>query len=450
MECRMKRIGYILLCSVGLLVIATLVLAQLETPRAKSLLRVMTGKEVRGYYGTAVSPALAFKDTTRWFAVSATGETDGPVRVGKVFLYDNLLSGEPVLTIRGGEGELFGTTLATGDWNGDGIPDLAVGAPAGQGTGSRAPGKVYLYLGGEAFGAAADAVLSAGEAGDAFGAAICMTDDINGDSLADLVVGAPYSRKAGATAGRAYVWFGRHAGGPGRAPDAEIRLGTTNDLFGTAVATGDVNGDGQADLVIGSPHDKTGDKWLGSVTVIYGGKKVSFAAPSQVIWGEGTSWQDEFGTSVAVVPDMNGDGAGEILVGAPQVTDLGKQVGKVYLFHGGAKIEAKPSATYVGSSEAGRFGQHVFSLGDVNGDGKGDWAAQAENEAGSRGVIHFFYGGWDRPFQNFTGETVGDRLGSALAVLRGMSEGGPKVLVGARWNDSEAENAGRVYLLQFE
>jgi hypothetical protein len=445
----MKRIGYILLGSVGLLVIATLVLAQLEAPRAKSLLRVLTGKEVRGYFGTAVGPALPFNGSAPWFAVSATGETDGPVRVGKVFFYDQLLATEPVLTIRGGESELFGSTLAAGDWNGDGIPDLAVGAPAGQGTGVRPAGKVYLFLGGEGFGAAAAAVLSAGEAGDGFGEAISMADDINGDSLADLVVGAPHSRKAGATAGRAYVWFGRRSGGLGKSADAEIRLGSTNDLFGTAVATGDVNGDGQADLVISSPHDKTGEKWPGSVSIILGGKKINFAVPSQVIWGEGTAWQDEFGASIAVVPDMNGDSAAELVVGAPQVTDGGRQVGKAYLYYGGQKIEAKPAATFAGGAEAGRFGQHVFSLGDVNGDSKGDWAAQAENESGSRGVVHFFYGGWDKPFQHFTGEAIGDRMGSALAVLRGM-EGGPKVLVGARWNDSEADNAGRVYLLQFE
>jgi hypothetical protein len=448
MECRMKRIGYILLGSVGLLVIATLVLAQLEAPRAKSLLRVLTGKEVRGYFGTAVAPALLYNGSAPWFAVSATGETEGPVCVGKVFFYDQLLATEPVLTLRGGEGELFGSTLAAGDWNGDGKMDLAVGAPVGQGTGARPAGKVYLYLGGGGFGGSPAAVLSAGEAGDGFGQALTMADDINGDSLADLVVGAPYSRKAGATAGRVYVWFGRASGGPGKAPDAEIRLGTTNDLFGSAVATGDINGDGQPDLLIGSPHDKSAEKWLGSVTIILGGKKISFAAPSQVIWGEGTAWQDEFGASVAV-GDVTGDGMADLLVGAPQAVELGKQVGKVYLYRGAAKIEAKPAATFTGTAEAGRFGQQVFSLGDISGDSKADWAVQAESESGSRGVVHFYYGGWDKPFQNFAGETVGDRVGCSLAVVRGL-EGVPKVLVGARWNDSEVENAGRVYILQFE
>lgn len=446
----MKRIAYLLLCSVALLVIVTLVLAQLEAPRAKSLLRVITGTDVRGYFGTAVCPALAFKGATPWFAVSATGETDGPVRTGKVFFYDQLLADNPVLTLSGGEGELFGKALSAGDWNGDGNPDLAIGAPAGQGTGRNPAGQVYLYFGGENFGSSPAGILSAGESGDGFGETVCMTHDINGDSLTDLVIGAPRSGKAGATAGRAYVWYGKRSGSPAKAPDVEIRLGSTNDLLGSALAMGDVSGDGQPDLVIGSPHDKAGEKWMGSVLILHGSPKINFSAPTQVLSGEGTAWQDEFGATVAIVPDVNGDGIADLIVGAPQVTEGGRQIGKVYLYHGGQKIEPKPAATFTGTDEAGRFGQRVFSLGDINGDSKGDWAVQAENESGSRGVVHFYYGGWDRPFQHFTGESVGDRLGSSVTAVKGLGEGAPKVLVGARWNDSEAENAGRVYILQIE
>lgn len=446
----MKRIGYILLCSVGLLVVATLVLAQLETPRAKSLLRVLTGSEVRGYFGSAVLSPHTFNGSVLWYAVSATGESDGPVRIGKVHFYDQLLADNPVLTIFGGESELFGSALSAGDWNGDGIPDLAVGAPQGQGTGRKPAGKVYVYLGGSNFGSSDVSVLSAGESGDSFGEALSLNHDINGDSLADLVVGAPHSAKAGATAGRVYVWYGKRSGGPGKTPDVEIRLGSTNDLFGTSLATGDITGDGFADLVIGSPHDKTGDKWPGSIVIIHGGPKISFLGASQTLYGEGTAWQDEFGASVAVIPDVNGDSLCEVVVGAPQVTEGGRQLGKVYLFNGAAQMDSKPARVFTGSMEAGRFGQHVFALGDLNGDSKGDWAVQAENESGSRGVAHFYYGGWDQPFQKFTGEAAGDRLGGSIAFLKGIDTGSAKIAVGARWNDSEAENAGRVYLLQVE
>jgi hypothetical protein len=449
----MKRIGFVLFSAVALLAVFTLALAQLEGRSAKYLLRVINGTDIRGYYGTDVEAAYPYTGGSPLFAVSATGETDGPIRTGKVFLYDKLLADAPALTITGpSDGELFGWALSGGgDWNGDGIPDLAVGAPCGQGTGKSPAGKVYLYLGGAEFGKAASAVLSAGESGDGFGEAVCLKDDINGDSLADLIIGAPRSAKAGATAGRAYVWFGRRSGGPGKMPDAEIRLGTTNDLFGTAIATGDVNGDGQADLLIGAPQHNVGDKLPGSVYVFLGGPKIGFATPSQVIDGEGTAFQDHFGKSLAVISDLNGDNVNDVVIGAPQAAQEGKQFGRVYIYAGGPKIGPKPAATFLGASEAGRFGNRVFSLGDLNRDGKGDWAAQAESESGSRGVVRFYYGGWDREFYKFTGEGVGDRLGGGLAVLGDLDGNGAKEAgIGARWNDAESENAGRLYLLSFE
>ncbi|RPH95111.1 hypothetical protein EHM69_05540 [candidate division KSB1 bacterium] len=449
----MKRVGYVLLSAVALLVVLTLALAQLETRSAKNLLRVLTGEDVREYFGSACEAPLAYTGCAPWFAVSSTGETDGPIRTGRVAFYDNLLADAPVLSISApAEGELFGWSLSGGgDWNGDGFPDLVVGAPAGQGTGKSPAGKAYLYFGGADFGKSPPAMLSAGEAGDGFGEAINLKHDINGDSLADLIIGAPRSAKAGATSGRAYVWFGKRTGGPAKAPDAEIRLGTTNDLFGTAIATGDVTGDAQADLLIGAPQHNVGEKMPGSLFIFHGGKSLSLSAPSQTIHGEGTSFQDHFAWSLAIIPDINGDTIPEILAGAPRVAQGGKQLGRVYLYYGGAKLNPQPSTTFWGQAEAGAFGRQVYSLGDLNSDGKGDWAVQAESESGSRGVLHFYYGGWDKPFGHFTGENIGDRLGGSLAVLIGLDSGVPKLLTGARWNDdSGSENAGRAYILQVE
>ncbi|MDD5088694.1 MAG: FG-GAP-like repeat-containing protein [bacterium] len=448
----MKRVGIILLSLVGLLVVYALALAQLETRSSKYLLRVITGEDVRGYFGSALDGPYTFTVGDTLFAVSATGEAQGPIRTGHVYFYDDLLADQPVFAITGPtEGELFGATLSGGgDWNGDGQPDLAVGAPNDPAAGSPA-GKVYVYLGGAEFGTSAAHVVTAGEKGDGFGDAISLKDDINGDGLADLIVGAPRSRKAGATAGRAYVWFGKKDGQPGPNPDVEIKIGTTNDLFGTSVATGDLNGDGQPDLAVGAPHDKVGGDWLGTVFVFHGGTAIRFAEAAQTVHGEGTAFQDEFARALAIVPDLNGDSAAELLVGAPQVTAEGKQFGKVYLYHGGEKIAVPAAMTFLGSFEAARFGQAVYSLGDINRDGKGDWAAFAEAETGGRGAIRLYYGGWEKEFYRFAGESVGDRLGNSLGALGDFDgNGSADLLIGARWNDTGGENAGRVYVLGIE
>jgi hypothetical protein len=446
----MKRIGIVLLSSVALLTILTLALAQLEAKGAKYLLRVITGEDVRGYFGSAIEGNYAWNGKTPMFAISATGEANGPTRVGKVTFYDGLMSEQPALTIAGKEESiLFGKVLSAGDWNGDGIPDLAVGAPA-QGIikDSDIKGKVYLYLGGSDFGKTEPLVIASDERNDGFAEALTMKSDINGDSLADLVVCAPRSAKSGATSGRAYVWFGRKDGKLAAKPDVEIKLGTTNDLFGTSVASGDVTGDGQADLIIGSPAYNVGDKMPGGVFIFHGGKHLDLTKASQIIPGEGTGFQDLFGQSVAVINDINGDKACELLVGAPQVASNGAQYGKAYLYFGGVKIAAEPNRTFTGKAEAGKFGQYVFNLGDINGDGKGDYAIQADNEAGSRGTVNFYYGGWEKEFYQFVGEAVADRLGSAVVSIGDMDGNkSPDILVGARWNDASVENGGRVYIL---
>jgi hypothetical protein len=294
-------------------------------------------------------------------------------------------------------------------------------------------------------------VVTAGENKDSFGRSIDMTHDINGDNYADLVVGAPHSAKAGATSGRVYVYFG-NANGVAKTPDLEYKLGTLNDLFGSAVSTGDLTGDGQADLVIGAPHYGAEAVYNGAAYVFAGGKDISATKPTKLYKGELTSFQDQFGWSTAIVPDMNGDGVAELLVGAPQFTSGGKQLGKVYLYHGGATLPDGPSATFVGAAEAGRFGEKVFALGDLNGDTKGDWAAQAVNANQSRGVVFFFYGGWETDFYQFSGENIADAAGNSVASLGDLDgNGGADLAVGARWWDKEdAENVGRVYLLSLQ
>ncbi len=449
----MKRIGYVLVAAVMVLAVYALSLAQLESKNtaAKYLLRVMDGPGVRAYYGSAVEGAYAWTGGNALFAVSFTGENSGPVARGEVLFYDGLLADTPALTIRAKEeGDLFGSSMSTGDFNGDGTPDLAIAAEGGQGTGAKPAGKVYLYLGGSSFGSTGT-VVTAGESGDSFGRSMSLMHDVNGDEYADLVVGAPHSAKNGATSGRVYVYFG-NAEGTAKSPSLEFKLGTLNDLFGSAVSAGDVTGDGQADIVISAPHYGSEATYSGAVYVFAGGKSLSATKYTKLFKGELSSFQDQFGWSTAIVPDVNSDGVADIVVGAPQFTSGGRQLGKVYLYNGGATMSDGPSATFTGSAEAGRFGERVYAIGDINKDNKGDWAVQASSANQSRGVVHFFYGGWENDFYQFSGESIGDAAGNSVASFGDLDGNGAMDLaVGARWWDHEdAENMGRVYLLSIQ
>jgi hypothetical protein len=133
------------------------------------------------------------------------------------------------------------------------------------------PAKFILYLGGAGFGGSS-VVVTAGENKDSFGRSIDMTHDINGDTLrGSRRRCAALGESAGATSGRAYVYFG-NANGVAKTPDLEYKLGTLNDLFGSAVSTGDLTGDGQADLVIGAPHYGAEAVYNGAAYVFAGGK----------------------------------------------------------------------------------------------------------------------------------------------------------------------------------
>lgn len=444
--------GVLVLGTVGAVLLAASPQTAVDSGSAKYLFSLLTGKTRQAHFGSAVLGAIDWVGTgKKYIAVGASGTVGGPVQRGAVYFYDTLTAEAAVITLDGVEdGDLFGRQLSgTADMNGDGLADLAVSAPYGR-TGPQKPGKVYLFLGGKDFSKSKPIAFSVKEAGNAFGLSVCLEKDLNGDGLADLVVGAPYSSQAGPLAGRAYIWWGSTALKGGTTPDVVLRQGTTNDMFGTSLAVGDLNGDGQADLAVGAPQHNVGDKIPGSVFIYLGGGDAKWARPSLVLSGEATTFHDHFGASVAILADVNGDGAGDLLVGAPKVMISGPGRGRVYLYWGGPLLDENPDQNFDGEIDVAHFGAKVCGLGDLNQDGKSDFAIQAEDAAGARGILYFYYGGWERSFYELRGEFVGDRLGNSVVPLGDMDANGTKdVAVGARWNDAGAEEAGRVYILSF-
>jgi len=421
---------------------------------ARYLFGVFSGREANSFFGSAVVGEADWTGSgKKTIAVGASGVTEEPGRSGAVYLYDSLTSDVPAMTLKAIEkGDLFGYCLSGGgDFNGDAIPDLVVSAPHEWIVPEKKkPGKVYLFLGGEGFATRAPIVFSANESGDGFGLSLSLESDLNGDGLADLVVGAPYSNRGGALSGTAYIWWGTKDAKNGMKPNVVLRQGTTNDMFGTALSVGDLNGDGQADLAVGAPQHNLGEKMPGSVFLYYGGKQAKWDLSSLILSGEATSFYDHFGAAIAIVGDVNGDGGKDLLVGAPRVTVTMGEEGRAYLFFGGSVLDAKADVVMNGSVPLGHFGSAVYAVGDLNEDGKTDFAIQTMNGAEGRGAVSFYYGGWETAFYEMEGEAVGDRLGNSVAGLGDMNGDGTKdVAVAARWSDANARDSGRVYLLSF-
>jgi hypothetical protein len=141
-----------------------------------------------------------------------------------------------------------------GDFDGDGVDDFLIGAPDSGEDGILTGGRAYLYRGGQTGEerSAMDLRFEESPVYDGFGSAVAADADVNGDGWPDLLVGAPTAEgAAGIRAGKVYVYFG----GPGGDTVADVVLeGDAPDAaFGTSISLGDLDGDGVADAVIGAP-----------------------------------------------------------------------------------------------------------------------------------------------------------------------------------------------------
>ncbi len=330
----------------------------------------------------------------------------------------------------------LGSAVAAGvDWDRDGAPDLFAGAPFA------ADGALAIRSGGVGAGE-----LRAGiTAFEQFGAAVANAGDLNGDGFDDLAVGAPSCAAAGPEAGRVYVFFGGPASDGG--PDRVIEGRRARELFGAAVAAaGDLNGDGHADLVVGAP----GSGGDGRAYVFYGGPAFD-AIPDRTLTA---GIPGPFGLVVSGAGDVNGDGAGDLLVSGPPVPG-GTGSSALHLFLGGAGVKPWDRRVLEGREPGDGFGSALTALGDLDGDGFDDFAvgvpfADAPGAADA-GAVEVFFGGvaiHPRPGLRFLGSAPGEFFGSALVGRVDLNgDGRPDLAIGAPGHAGAGPLAGRVDVL---
>jgi FG-GAP repeat protein len=275
--------------------------------------------------GGAVAPAGDLDEDGFDDILLGTAAFTENVTEGQAFVFYGPLSGHRTSAsaeaiIRGTFfSESLGAAVASaGDVNQDGINDIIIGAPHFP-LKSQGPGRAYVFYGpvlGALSAASADAILFGEGINDAFGTSVAPAGDVNGDGIADVVVGAEQIFTNNGT-GKAYMFLGPLSG-PIQASAADaILLGeAAKDLFGISVAGGDVNGDGFSDVVVGAWNAVNRS---GRAYVFHGplAGTIPAAAADRIVTGGAL---DQLGLSVAV-GDVNGDEASDVLLGAPQFTD---------------------------------------------------------------------------------------------------------------------------------
>ena len=355
------------------------------------------------------------------------------------------------LVIATGEtaGDRFGNSVGTaGDVNGDGYADVIVGASL-NGTGGALAGRAYVYFGGPSADAVADLTLTGAAAAERFGYSVGTAGDVNGDGYSDVIVGAIGNGAAGMNAGRAYVYFGGPA--PDALPDLTLTGEAAGDWFGRSVGTaGDVNGDGYADVIVGADQNDVGGTNAGRAYVYFGGPAAD-AVADLTLTGEVAG--DFFGGSVGTSGDVNGDGYADLIVGASLNDAGGTTAGRAYVYFGGPAADAVADLTLTGEMAGDMFGYSVGAGGDVNGDGYGDVIVGARgNSAGgaSAGRAYVFFGGTavdGAADLVLTGAAVGDQFGWSAGTAGDIDgDGYADLVVGAPFSDAGGTDAGRMYV----
>jgi VCBS repeat-containing protein len=355
---------------------------------------------------------------------------------------------------------------SAGDVNDDGFDDLIIGAESGDPNGISNAGESYVVFGkATSFGASFELstldgtngfVINGVAASDQSGNSVSSAGDINGDGIADLIIGAEFADPNGSTSGSSYVIFGREAGF-----NASLELSALNgtdgfvingisasDSSGVSVSSaGDINGDGFDDLIIGADGADPNGLSSGQSYVVFG-RAASFGASFELSSLDGTngftingiSLNDSSGESVSSAGDVNGDGFDDLIISGRLGDTNATQAGESYVVFGksggfSATLELSALSGTDGFVINGidfgdEAGGSVSAAGDVNGDGFDDLIVGAERgdpsavDAGESYII------------------FGAAFGASSAPITATGTAAANTLIGGLGNDLLIGNGG--------
>ena len=353
------------------------------------------------------------------------------------------------------------------DVNGDGYPDLLVGAPQFTADGAN-QGRVYLYLGSSSGPVSGTVVSFTGDDDDGngyFGNAVTF-GDVNGDGYGDAVIG---EYRCGTDQGEAYIFYGSSSSIASRALFSSACNGSVcqtitgeaaSNNFGKSVAAGDINGDGYDDVIVGAYYYNSGDGrayiYHGGASGINSGAAFSAAATDAdtIITGSAST---SLGTAVTV-GNFNTDDYADLVVSATYAG--GTSNGQAYVFPGsssGIVSTATPASaanSVITGPNTTYFGDRLTS-GDVNGDGYDDLIATSIYY----NAAYIFHGGISTGISNvdfpsggtantaLTREFANDYFGTSVACGDVNGDGIDDVVVGA-YGYQNGAYTGRAYLFQ--
>jgi hypothetical protein len=338
----------------------------------------------------------------------------------------------PELPLEIGAG--FGWSVAgVGDLDQDGFADVVVGKPGGS---HEAGGRAYVFRGQDG-GLLIELISPNEEEGGSFGWSVSGAGDVDADGVPDVIVGAPNEDPGGSPedAGRAYLFSGRDGS---HLATLKSPNEFTGGLFGWSVSdAGDAQQDGFPDVIVGAWREESPS--FGGRAYVFNGRDgslhASLESPNAVQNGS-------FGWSVSGAGDVDGDGAADVVVGAPDEDNHGR----AYVFSG---RDGSPKLTLVSPNTA-LFGSSVSDAGDADRDGAGDVIVGASYGPDASGRAHLYSGSDGSLLSEFVSpnpEFFGG-FGTSVASADVNADGLPDMIVGAPREDlgGDSQDAGRAYV----
>ncbi len=342
--------------------------------------------------------------------IGASGYTErGRLNAGAAYLVLGTVTGSFDLSLAdatfvGGPDDWAGASVASaGDVDGDGLPDLMVGAPVTsrdvdvdeQWTGAA------NVMSGTRRGThglrTADAMMSGELDSDNLGNSVDGLGDVNGDGLDDILIAAYVTDDNGYNSGTSYVVFGPVSGKSSGSSNADAKLvGEVEDDYAGAstAAAGDVDADGLRDILIGATNNDEGAARAGAAYLVHGGVTGTLWLGDADAKLVGEHELDQTGNSVAGAGDVDADGHDDLLVGSSVNDAGGNGAGAAYLVRGpvaGSIDLGRADLKLVGADAEDNAGYSMSSAGDLDGDGRADILVGAPWHA-ENGAAYLLYG----------------------------------------------------------
>ena len=291
-------------------------------------------------------------------------------------------------------------------------------------------------------------------AGDAFemGSVVSRAGDVNGDGYDDLLV-ASTKNVPSDQRGRVELFFGNVGGYSGSFDWQHIGQSLVSEFGFSAASAGDVNADGYGDIIIGAPGKNNGEIEQGRAAVWLGGPAGPATLPDwdlNNIIGGPSSAGARYGSGVAGIGDLNGDGFGDWIVGKPGEDAGGSDRGLIEVFLGGTSLPGIANYAVAGVVDGQRLGERLTVVGDIDSDGFIDVLSSSPGYDSERGVVHVlgrdFASGLYARKQTLVGATQGLQFGAGVAGIGDFSgDGIADVAIGLPlWENALSEPAGKV------